>query len=187
MRIAVLILLLLQKITVSACSVDEGPLLGELIHEGVSVVILTPVEIVAPEPSNLKAVEDEDITIHFYSPITAKVRVVEVLLGKKPSIEEVTYINSWCGGHRLEVDRYYVLAVDQLERQHNLALGGNELLGLGDEYLEEVGANKSDSVLIRELVNYRDSGMFKLTSVMLRPYREITMPDHESPSERLRR
>lgn len=80
-----------------------------------------------------------------------------------------------------------MLAVDQSLRKHSLSLGGNELLGLGDEYLEEVGAGKSGSLLIQELLNYRNSGTFKLTSAMLRPYREISMPDYELPSERLRR
>lgn len=93
MRIVVLLLLLLKKIAANACSVDEGPPLGDLLHEGVSVAIMTPVEIVAPKPNNLKAVGEEEISVHFYSPITAKVRVVEVLLGNRPAVEELTYIH----------------------------------------------------------------------------------------------
>lgn len=178
-----LVFLLLKGIAGMACSVDEGPPLGELIHEGLSVVILTPVEIIAPKPPNLEAVQGEGVSVHLYLPITVRVRVVEVLVGNSPNIDELTYIYSWCGGHKVEVGRYYVLAVKEGERRHDLLLGGNELLGLGDEYLEEVGAGTSNSVLIQALLRYRDTQVFKLTPTMLRPYREITTPRYEAPSE----
>lgn len=166
----------------SACTVDEGPLLGELLREGQSVVVVTPTVITAPAPSNLKADDPDGIVINFLAPAIAKVRIVEVLVGAAPALEEMSYLFSWCGGHRLEVDRYYVLAVPASEKTHRIKLGGNELLGIGDEYLEQTGSGKSSSKLIQALLSYKQTGTFGMNAESLRPFREIALPRGEYPS-----
>ena len=165
-----------------ACTVEEGPWLGELLEQGQSVVVITPTVITAPAPSNLKADDADGVVVNFLAPVTAKVRIVEVLVGAAPALEKVSYLFSWCGGHRLDVDRYYVLAVAPSEQTHSIRLGGNELLGIGDEYLEQTGSEKSSSKLIQALLAYKQSGNVGMNAENLRPFREIVLPRSEYPS-----
>ena len=77
----VFVMSLVASQATSACTVEEGPLLGELLEQGRSVVLVTPTEGKAPPPSNLKTNDRSEIVVNFLSPVTAKVRIVEVLVG----------------------------------------------------------------------------------------------------------
>ena len=51
-----------------ACTVEEGPWLGELLEEGQSVVVITPTVITAPAANNLKTDDADGIVVNFLAP-----------------------------------------------------------------------------------------------------------------------
>ena len=187
-KLLAMFMLLCPGIPGFACSVDDGPSFQELLRGGFCVAVIAPSEIKAP-PVVVDSGKggDEAIQVYFLSPATAKIRIVETVVGATPKIEELEYFPVWCGGHRLEINRFYVLAVDPSLQQHRVKLGGNELLGLGDEYLEEKGALESDSLLLERLIDFRNSGDFNMSDEDLLSFRVLSMPKYELPSKGVRR
>jgi hypothetical protein len=167
-----------------ACTAQDGPELPELLAEGRSAVIITPVLIEAPAaPVGIEEMRRSGVVVHFMEPVVARVRVVEVLVGAVPLVEEVSYHHNSCGGHRLEANRFYVLAVDPGKRRYEIPFGANSLLGLGDEYLEEAGAARSESGLVKALVGYRNTGYFEMAdSIELGAYTSLARPRAEFPT-----
>jgi hypothetical protein len=166
-----------------ACSLDEAaPSLIELIKAGKSVAIITPTQITAPAPAPKS---DGPTIVQYQQSVRTAVRVVEPLIGPKPRLQEIEYLHTSCGGHRLEADRFYVLAIDPDVRQERLDLGSNALVGLGDEYREEAGVEHSNSKLLTAILEFRETGAFGLTPEELRPFRALTLPDIERPSRPL--
>jgi hypothetical protein len=168
-----------------ACSVEEGPIISELLENEVSVVIITPDQIQGPgAPEGLEQSRKSDVLVQFLDDylVKASVRIVETLVGPVPNVQKISYYPTYCGGHRFEAGRYYVLAVDSSLEEVKLSLGSNSLLGLGEEYSEEAGARKSNSLLLEALIKYPVSNSLEITPEMLMRYRDITRPDHEWPS-----
>ena len=178
-------LLALASQAAGACTAEDGPSIADLIENGASVAISTAVQITGPErPVGLEESRQSEIQVAFLDDhkVSATVRIVEALVGDTPELEKIAYYPIFCGGHRFDAGRYYVLAVAPHMKTMELELGSSALLGLGEEYSEEIGARRSDSALLKALLAYRENGELDISPSMLLNYREITRQRYEWPS-----
>ena len=78
---------------------------------------------------------------------------------------------------------YYVAALSTDEPKISLKLGSNTVLGLGNEFVEVYGAARSESQLIKNLLAFRQTGIFlseKEFSTL--PFRALVEARLEFPS-----
>ena len=114
--------------------------------------------------------------------IEADVRVAEDLQGEPARIKQLKFQSTrWCGGHTLDVGRYYVVLLHKNEGQLTLGDETNAILGLGDEYDEQEGSKLSRSRLLLELRNFQHIGLVP-DGFEVQPFLDLARTRREYPS-----
>ena len=135
-----------------ACTDPVVPTFRETLSKASSVVIVRVESIsLLPQPHK-EIVIDPDMV--------ARVRVTEVMVGRKPKIELLRFTGTWCGGHNLKVGEYYVLLVERNAKILDLERGSQSIVYLFGEYSEREDSRKSGSVLLLHLRNFARLGTF---------------------------
>jgi hypothetical protein len=112
--------------------------------------------------------------------VVAEVRIVEVLVGKRPTLQRISYYSTWCGGHRLDVGGYYVILMPHDLPALSVPIEGQLVAGLGDEYSELVG-DDGDSTLLMYLRNFAKGAPLP-SAFNLEPYLNLARMPHQVPS-----
>ena len=171
--------------SVHACSGVAGKPFAELLKAGGSVAI---VRILAQkvtyddEFTRVDRSREEPVSI-ILSPaeVVAQIRVSEVLTGPEPAVREITFSNSWCGGHRLDTGGYYLVVVDPAVEHLALGYLDQSVLKLGQEYSEIDGSDKSSSLIVEAVKEYDSTGVFPAeTTLPMRPF--LAIKGFEAPS-----
>jgi hypothetical protein len=142
----------LAPINAHACVDPIVPSFRETLPKATSVVI------VRVESISLLPQRQKEIVI--VPDMVARIRVSEVIKGRKPKAELIRFTGTWCGGHNLKVGEYYVLLVDRDSKVLDLERGSQSIVYLFGEYNERDGGRKSDSVLLMHLRNFVRLGTF---------------------------
>ena len=69
------------------------------------------------------------------SRVVATIRITEVLKGS-PQFKQVAFSNSWCGGNRLDVGHFFVVATSQSGPQLSMAAADRSVLDITRAYRE---------------------------------------------------
>ena len=147
-----LVALVFAPAVAHACMDTEVPSFKETLSKASSVVI------VRVESIRLLPQLHKEIAI--VPDMVARVRVTEVMVGRKPKTELLRFTGSWCGGHNLKVGEYYVLLVERNSKILELERGSESIVYLFGEYSEREHSRKSDSVLLMHLRNFARVGTF---------------------------
>jgi len=159
------------------CQIAEKPPFRELVAAATSVAI---VEVTAQRAETQMIGDGE------YEFVVADLRVVETLVGDRPGVRRVRYQSHWCGGHSLNIGRFYVVVLSGNEETLKIGAGSQALLGLGDEYEEGEGSDSSRSTLLMQLRNFKHIGQVP-EGFDAQPFLAIVQPHLEWPSVEKRR
>ena len=174
-----------------SCDFTEGRDFSELVAEAESIAIVR-VEGVALEdsPRDIPAnpADRLPISVQWIPSAVASVRVVETLVGKPARVASIAYIVTSCAGHRLAAGSFYVIALKFNSKEVTLRLDEKSLLGLGDEYMEGVGGEGSESELLQRIIEFRNTGSFPPEKIFsTKPFEELVRAHFELPSKGVRR
>ena len=173
----VLVPLAAMPLAATACSGPESKSFQELLKSATSIAV------VRVEAERLSKRTADPI---FAAEVEASVRVVETLQGNAPTLELITYNATWCGGHRLDVGRYYVVLLQANSKTVSLAYEDRSVLGLGEEYSEVEKSAESRSLLLMNLRNFERIGQFPET-FNVEPFLGLARIHYEWPSGTARR
>jgi hypothetical protein len=67
--------------------------------------------------------------------VVAKIRIVETLKGK-PSYSHLIYFNSWCGGNRIDVGHFFIVATSQVGSHLELGPADLTVIDINEAYHE---------------------------------------------------
>ena len=174
-----------------ACSGDPGDPFRKLLKDRESVAIVRILEQELKDAQKDVRIDDPSgIPAYILSPtkVVARVELSEVILanGDTPKLKEIHYANHWCGGHRLDAGGYYIVVVDASEEKLKLGFGDQSVLGLGVEYSEADGSDRSWSLIIKAVKEYGESGVFPDESELpLAPFLALVTKGFDAPSSEI--
>jgi len=127
-----------------------------------------------------QALEENEGVSSFSRSTIAKVRVVDVLVGNRSTLETISYYSAWCGGHRLDVGGYYVVVLPKDKQELSLGFESENVVGLGDEYTEPAGDN-GVSTMLMYLRNFA-KGHPLPAAFNVKPYVDLARMPSQAPS-----
>lgn len=92
--------------------------------------------------------------ISFVPDLAAHVRVAETIFGNPAHVEEILFSGDWCGGHNLDVGKYYLLLLRDDTATVTLEPSEESIVYLFGQYSELPGNKDSSSELLMYMRNH---------------------------------